>query len=827
MNNLLENNEINQKKEYILIVFTYIISLIIIIYVNFLITIIYQVDEQKLLAESSRFFLDKFHFGLWPEPIERIQYLITIILAPLTALFIFNFIAKIKYQFSEKQINIIYYLSFLISAYLILLLIYLDLKLNPDNFIAIEDKPYYRDIRNFINAFISKPPIYMAILSLPIVIYFMNNELKFIHIKLIKIIINLFFIALIFDLFLISLFNRDNYFGGYDHFNAVYYSVGQVVNGKTLLVDFTNQYGLYPHFLQPIFKIIGLNVLNYSIIMGLLVALSYLLLLLFMKNIINNNYILFLGFVGLVYLRNYFLAFFNYGDNYFQYTPIRFIFPCLFLLFASFYLKSENRFLKYLIYIIASISILWNIDSGIVVFVSWIALLCFKELYNFKLNSYLKNCFFNMLNGLIICTIIFIIYGLLIYFRSGYLPDYYLMMKSQKIFYLTGFYMMHMPLFNAWNLVILIYGIGIIISVKSIVLNQNTYRNSIIFLLTVIGLGLFSYYQGRSHDFNLFSVLYPAIILLIILADGLVMQIQAKGFKPLSKLFYLSLILFFLLTFFYGFISKYKNIYQLSTVRLSKLTEFPNEILTENIAFIKQNTRKGEDVLILTEDFFDGIYYAETGTRNVVNVPGYSELMLHEDYNKIILFLSTNDNIKVFINSKYSDKKIHQLLLKNYVVIDKTDEMIFYLPKNLTQTPLIPIKLFGFAHYHLITSNEALVKNLDNFPTNLPLAKIHVNLSDSTILNSISISALNNIGNNIGNWTTKPISHLWGIGVIDTESVFILKNNASREYNLNLPINKNLILLVSDNGNLSACPPMEIKFTYNNYQHLYITAKCK
>jgi hypothetical protein len=89
------------------------------------------------------------------------------------------------------------------------------------------------------------------------------------------------------------------------HFETVFYSVVQLYKGVPLGVDdFTNSYGLYPYFLNIIFKIIGLGVLKYSIVFCILIALSYLLILFFLKNTVNNKFLVFLGITSVIYLPN-------------------------------------------------------------------------------------------------------------------------------------------------------------------------------------------------------------------------------------------------------------------------------------------------------------------------------------------------------------------------------------------------------------------------------------------------------------------------------------------------------------------------------------------
>jgi len=813
------------KTEFSLLVFTFLATLAITVFINIVITNIYVVDEKLLASQLANLFVEKVRFALWPEPVERLQYLISITIIPLITFVCYWLFNNFVRRLSDKQINVIYVVAFIISSTLFLLLIYLDLKTNPDNFIFKDRQNLYADIRGFVATIISGRDMWLALLATPFVYYFAVSNLSAKFDRIIKPIIFFVLALLLSDIFLINLSGRDNYFGWYEHFNAVYYSIAQAVNGKYLLVDFTNQYGLYPHFLAPIFKCIGLSVIKYSIVMCSLVVLSYVLLLLFIKNTIHNITLIFLGFIGLIYIRLYMLVFFNFGDSYFQYTPIRFIFPCLLLFLASHYFKNFNRTLYYSIFFISSLSVLWNIDTGFVVFITWLATLCFNELFDFKMRPFLKNCLAHLLTAVVIFSLTVFTYSGAIYLASGHLPDFSLFLKYQKIFYQSGFFMMHMPLFNAWNLIVLFYGIGLIKSASSIINNQNSYRNIIIFLLSILGIGLFSYYQGRSHDFLLTAINYPAFILLIMFADDWITEIQQYRYKKaFPQSFYLSLTLFFLLTLCF-LLFKFNLIYHYSTNRLpvSIHNQFPNTQLTENITFLKENTSAGEDILILTEPgYWDGIYYSETGTRNAVNVPGFSELMLQEDYEKIIRFLKTNSITKVFIDDHFNDHVVRSILLENYTLIDQNNEMKAYLPSKAAQS-ISKESLQGNASYHLSPPRVALVKGLDNFPADRPLAEIQIELNDAAILKRISISATKG-GNIVGEWNTRPLPHLWGIGIVDNESSGKLRNDGPRGNNLNLPVGRKLTLLISDNDHLPERPNLKINIDYGKHGHLLMDA---
>jgi hypothetical protein len=119
------------------------------------------------------------------------------------------------------------------------------------------------------------------------------------------------------------------------------------------------------------------------------------------------------------------------------------------------------------------------------------------------------------------------------------------------------------------------------------------------------------------------------------------------------------------------------------------------------------------------------------------------------------------------------------------------------------------------AEYHLIASQEVMVKGLDNFPATLPLANIQIELSDSAVLEAVSVSAIDYNGNDIGNWTTRPISHLWGIGVVDNVAQDLISNNGPRKNNLKLPIGRKLTFLIPDNGNLTKNSTLYIQIYFD------------
>jgi hypothetical protein len=250
------------------------------------------------------------------------------------------------------------------------------------------------------------------------------------------------------------------------------------------------------------------------------------------SKIIDSPLIRFATFLSVI-LFNYLLIRIYIGwDTYFQYWPIRFLFPCVELLIATIYFTQRQRIVYYLSFPFFATGILWNLDSGIVVYLSWLAVLCFDELFFWNKKTTYKKVLWHFFFSALFLIVTVLFFSLYIFIRSCSFPDWFSFIHFQQSFYISGFTMMYMPLFHIWNMIILIYILGLLFSIHALFEKRNTFISRITFLLSILGLGVFSYYQGRSHDHVLYAVAYPAIILLGLYADSLFTR-----FKKASLLF--------------------------------------------------------------------------------------------------------------------------------------------------------------------------------------------------------------------------------------------------------------------------------------------------
>ncbi|MEK7162133.1 MAG: hypothetical protein AAB729_05605, partial [Patescibacteria group bacterium] len=480
-------------------------------------------------------------------------------------------------------------------------------------------------------------------------------------------------------IFFLNIFSTNNIADPY-HINPVFYPLAQLAAGKTLLVGFTSFYGLFPIFLNEIFHIIGLSVLKFSVALALLFSASYLAIYRFLKNTVKNKLILLAGMCGLFVFS--YSAFAFYGTPvYFQYWPIRFFPVSILILLASIFLKTAHRnIFYYLSFAWCCFAILWNLETGVVMLIAWLALLLYSDLLDLKKIALLKSIFWHaatLIMFLAITTILVVIYT---YLRSGAYPDLGLLAVYQKLFF-SGFLLINMPPPpHLWTAVALIYLIGLLYSLKALFFSAIE-KNKIIFFLAVLGIGLFSYYEGRSHDLALIGPLFPAVLLLAIFADQL-LNLVKNNIRSIGNMSVLVLLLFILYSAPVSLLVFSPTIARTVQANLKSMNNNNSEF-SQNINFIRQNSRPGEKIFVVSQNK-EGIYYGESGTVSVLDLGSSAEYVSKVEFAGMINFLKNNTTTKIFIDFKNPpsvDDEVNSVL-KDYYVVSKTGGTLALLVKK-------------------------------------------------------------------------------------------------------------------------------------------------
>jgi hypothetical protein len=512
-----------------------------------------------------------------------------------------------------------------------------------------------------------------------------------------------------------TIFNENEYWASQTHFIAFFDSVVQTYLGKTPLVDLNTQYGLYPVFLKPVLQLTGLSVVKFTVVMGLLKGIAFASLLLLLWKTVKNKAIAFFGFASIAFYLRLRMPVDTSTDPYFQYVPLRFLFPTVFIFLAWLYIAEKKdgrkKLLYYFINLFCAIAVLWNTDTGLIVLLTWIATLLYQEWLIFrtrKLSATFIISILHILTAMGTLTLVVMGYCLYAFTASGFWPDIQNSFAYTNLFYFYGYFMVPIPqAIHPWNMVVLIYMVALFISIRHFFevnnltpLQVNGKKNqseltTLIFSLSILGVGLLNYYVGRSQDIYLVWPTWPILILLTYFADNIFsdfIRIFRRKSLPLASRMvfsprwmykvFLFLIVFSFLASSILSIASYFSIYRaLIASRMSGISAGIPDRVRQGIELIQSKTHKGDKVLILS-DFAPELYLYTNRTRPLV-VPGFGELALNDDIKKITGFLaSPPDNAFVYWDTRFSIITPTQFENLIPIAYSENKDLILYMDKQ-------------------------------------------------------------------------------------------------------------------------------------------------
>jgi hypothetical protein len=260
------------------------------------------------------------------------------------------------------------------------------------------------------------------------------------------------------------------------------------------------------------------------------------------------------------------------------------------------------------------------------------------------------------------------------------------MFYYQNIFYNTGYGMLPMPYFHMWNIVLYTYLLGLVYTLTKVMKPSICSHSVQVFFLTVLGLGLFVYYQGRSHDEVFSFVWYPAIIIM----GFCYMRLEnARDIKESLK-FVLPLRMIFLLIPIIAFIAFNNNASAFVRMVFENQKLMSNEFiqwkLFTSVDYIKSHLKQEKEVFFLSQENSPYFYYA-TSTKSFCNVSDLNSILTNKEVDKVSKCLKENKKHLVFLDNAYwglhwveVDKALHG----NYKFKSRSiDGLEVWTPKNL------------------------------------------------------------------------------------------------------------------------------------------------
>jgi hypothetical protein len=287
------------------------------------------------------------------------------------------------------------------------------------------------------------------------------------------------------------------------NFGAFAYPIAQVMNGKALLIDFTNQYGYYAHLLEPFLVILGeLTVFKISALNCLLFLISGISMI-FVIRILTDSWILTLLTYSALIFCHLFIGHLWPYELYYQYFPLRVFFPATTLALTSFYYVKKIKTIRKFLPLWAGLASIWNPDSGAAVCLAVIVFRLIEDVAEDSISPHrgakrgkvFIQSIIKTVTGITAVWIIFLSYLAL---RYGELPHLDWILSFQRALTLnTG--ELSFNLQGPWLIVFLLYFCLIAYVAKHIFREKISidWRSKLLLTLSVLGLGLLTYNAAR------------------------------------------------------------------------------------------------------------------------------------------------------------------------------------------------------------------------------------------------------------------------------------------------------------------------------------------
>lgn len=321
------------------------------------------------------------------------------------------------------------------------------------------------------------------------------------------------------------------------HFSIVAYDVSQTHLGAFLY----HQYGNYSKFLAPVFSLTGLSAASILTVFDSMIFLQIGALLAAACVALRKKWLIF-PFAGCYLALEY--CFNSHAATYLQYLPIRTFWPALGFCAAVWFVRTKRKTAAAaLCGVLSAIAFYWNFDSGTCASGALGAMIALdSSTCSWKPRIRRRPVFGFLAAFLAAFLLIWIWFSLWLGEPYSFSKAFYF----QNLFYRTGYFALPMPspLSGLWLPFLLVFGAGLFLGVSVWLSGRRPGANDLLLTYAAaLGIGLFAYYQGRSHVYCLFGCVWPAAIVLALLADRMLSG-PIVGWKMRTALFFTLLPLF-------------------------------------------------------------------------------------------------------------------------------------------------------------------------------------------------------------------------------------------------------------------------------------------
>lgn len=342
--------------------------------------------------------------------------------------------------------------------------------------------------------------IVLLVLCIAVSLYILNRKTLHRHLTLVPCFAFAIYCMLEFKVLML----RSMDFFDAHHYSVVLHPIWMMSGGFSPFENLTT-YGAYAFFAYPFFRVAGLSPITADIFWFGLTAASFALLYGALKEMIPDR---FWGWSTVTAIAGLYCIS-GTPAHYVQYMPLRVIFPALMLYLLARFRESVLKWHKCMtISATAAASVIWNPDSGTVLIIAWSIYLIFNIIIEGKKAEFLK--MLSVPAGAAAVAGTTAVIHLVCY---GTLPALHNLLLMPAIFGKFGMLQLPMPYAGAWIIPAVICFSALTFCLRKLVLGNANQDDALLLFTAVLGFGLAGYYVGRSHINNLYLVCYPAVII--------------------------------------------------------------------------------------------------------------------------------------------------------------------------------------------------------------------------------------------------------------------------------------------------------------------------
>ena len=472
------------------------------------------------------------------------------------------------------------------------------------------------------------------------------------------------------------------------HLNVLMHGLAQVSNGRHWLVDFPHMYGGYIEFLGPVLSWLPRRFESILWIMAPFSAGAMLLLLGSARLLIARPAVLLLTGLALFHMEA-----FSWVDHYYNYSAVRKFFPALGLFLALLYFRRPGPWKYAAVSLIASVATIWNLDTGLVLWGSWTVAAASSDLFARRWRG-MARILATQLGTVVALWALFFLY---LRIAGGRAPQWRELFVFQDLNLHYGFFGSPLIAPDFWSIFALIQIAGLALALIFKARGSSSWRIPGIVMISLMGIGLSSYYFGRALAPNLMESGYITILLLGFLLDEGI-RLMAAGKLPRIAWGYLLPAIVILAWGALNFSFAARKIEPMDRA-VFKAWRSGTSPISEEAGFVLAHTSPGEPTLIFSQH--SGFYHYVSRTPAPVDAGGPLEWARSEDIDAVVGALNRHTAAKLLIDQDFGmfhfyrpevDVRIAQAVADSYhaVAVSPSGKLTLYVPDVPGESRLQP-----------------------------------------------------------------------------------------------------------------------------------------